>query len=167
MEKILDDIEELEEDTQKDKYLTFRVDNELYGIDIGMVIEIIGIQPITQVPELPDYIRGIVNLRGKIIPVIDVRMRFRKDFKDYTDRTCVIVIEIKNMSVGLIVDSVSDVLNIPEEEIVHPPDLQKDNNRYIKSIGKSNKDIILLLECDRLLNDKEYLQIQDVETNEE
>lgn len=167
MAEILDNIEEFEEDTQKDKYLTFKVNEESYGIDIGMVIEIIGIQPITQVPELPDYIRGIINLRGKIIPVMDVRMRFKKDFRDYTDRTCVIVIETKGMSVGLIVDSVSDVLNIPEEEIVQPPEFQKNSNRYIKSIGKANKSIILLLDCDKLLKDEDYLLMEEIQVDDE
>ena len=81
------------EDTMKDRYLTFEIGGESYGIDIKYVREIVGLQPITPVPELPDYIRGIINLRGKIIPVVDVRLRFRKPFKEYTDRTCVIVID--------------------------------------------------------------------------
>ncbi|MDP4095008.1 MAG: chemotaxis protein CheW, partial [Bacillota bacterium] len=85
-----------EEDTQKDKYLTFVVGSETYGIEIRHVTEIIGIQPITEVPELPEYIRGIINLRGKIIPVMDVRMRFKKSFKEYNDRTCVIVVDIED-----------------------------------------------------------------------
>ena len=81
-----------EEDTQKDKYLTFRLGEEIYGIDISVVIEIIGIQPITSVPEVPDYVQGIINLRGKIIPVVDMRLRFRREFQAYHDRTCIVVI---------------------------------------------------------------------------
>ena len=86
-----------EEDTQKDKYLTFSLGDEVYGIDIRVVIEIIGIQKITNVPEVPDYVRGIINLRGKIIPVVDMRLRFRREYREYTDRTCVIVVEINGV----------------------------------------------------------------------
>ena len=106
---------ETEEDTQKGKYLIFSLGNEFYGIEIKYVTEIIGVQPITEIPELPDYIKGIINLRGKIIPVMDVRIRFKKSPMEYNDRTCVIVIDVKDTSVGLIVDSVSEVLSIEEE----------------------------------------------------
>lgn len=145
---------ELQEDTQKDKYLTFLIDNEYYGIEIRFVTEIIGIQAIASVPELPGYIRGIINLRGKIIPVMDVRLRFRKEFLEYNDRTCIIVIDIGDISIGLIVDSVSEVLSIDEDNVVPPPDLRTGaQNRYIKGIGKVGKDVKLILDCDRLLND--------------
>ena len=81
-----------EEDTLKDKYLTFTLGDEVYGIDISVVIEIIGIQKITSVPEVPEYVKGIINLRGKIIPVVDMRLRFRRQFREYTDRTCIVVV---------------------------------------------------------------------------
>ena len=110
-----------EEDTQKDKYLTFSLGDEVYGIDIRVVIEIIGIQKITNVPEVPDYVRGIINLRGKIIPVVDMRLRFRREYREYTDRTCVIVVEINGVLIGLIVDGVSEVLDIAEKNVVQPP----------------------------------------------
>lgn len=165
--ELLEDMEEFEEDTQKDKYLTFKVDEESYGIGIGIVTEIIGIQPITQVPELPEYIRGIINLRGKIIPVMDVRMRFKRPIREYSDRTCVIVIEVRDMSVGLIVDSVSDVLNIPEEEVVPPPEIQRNSNKYVNAIGKVGKSIVLLLDCNRLLKDEDYLMMKELENKEE
>ncbi len=147
---------EQEEDTQKGKFLTFSIGNEMYGIEIQYVTEIIGIQTITEVPELPQYIRGIINLRGKIIPVMDVRLRFKKPFREYNDRTCVIVIDIMDMSIGLIVDSVSEVLQIPDEEIVPPPEAGKGpGNRYIKGIGKAGNDVKLLLDCEKLLSENE------------
>jgi purine-binding chemotaxis protein CheW len=118
-----------EEDTQKDKFLTFALGNEFYGIEIKYVTEIVGVQPITEVPELPEYIRGIINLRGKIIPVMDVRLRFKKPFREYNDRTCIIVIDIKDVAIGLIVDSVADVLSILDTDIVAPPDISKGGNR--------------------------------------
>ncbi len=148
------EILEPEEDTQKGRFLTFNLDKEAYGIEITHVTEIIGIQPITEVPELPDYVRGIINLRGKIIPVMDVRLRFRKSFRDYSDRTCVIVIDINDLSIGLIVDSVSEVIAIPDTEIVAPPEVTKGGNRYVKGVGKVHGEVKLLLDCNKLLNDE-------------
>jgi purine-binding chemotaxis protein CheW len=146
---------EFEEDTQKGKFLTFAIGNEFYGLEICFVTEIIGIQPITEVPELPDYIKGIINLRGKIIPVMDVRLRFKKPFREYNDRTCVVVVDIRDVSVGLIVDSVCEVISIPDADIVLPPDVRNAQNKYIKGIGKVSGEIKLLLDCDRLLNEHE------------
>jgi purine-binding chemotaxis protein CheW len=152
-EAIVSDSLEYEEDTQKGKFLTFTLGNETYGIEIKHVIEIIGIQPVTEVPELPEYIRGIINLRGKIIPVMDVRLRFKKPFREYNDRTCVIVVDIKDISIGLIVDSVSEVISISDEEIVVPPDINKGGNKYIKGIGKTGNEVKLLLDCNKLLSE--------------
>ncbi len=143
------------EDTQKGKFLTFSMGSEMYGIEIRYVLEIIGIQAITKVPELPEYIKGIINLRGIIIPVMDVRLRFSKPFKEYNDRTCIIVIDIDDTFIGLIVDSVSEVLSIPEGEIVNPPEVNKISNRYIKGIGKVGNDMKLILDCYKLLNDRD------------
>lgn len=149
-------IMEQEEDTQKNKFLTFALEKETYGIEIKYVTEIVGIQQITQIPEVPSYMKGIMNLRGKIIPVIDVRLKFRKEAMEYTDRTCIVVIDISNLSVGLIVDNVAEVLVIPEENIVPPPGNKNGFcNRYIKGIGKAGNDVKLLLECEKLLNDDE------------
>lgn len=145
----------MEEDTQRGKFLTFSLASESYGIEIKYVTEIIGIQPITEVPELPEYIRGIINLRGKIIPVMDVRLRFRKPMISYNDRTCVIVIDIKELSIGLIVDSVSEVLSIPESDIVQPPEMSKGQNKFIKGIGKVGQDVKLILDSHKLLNEEE------------
>jgi len=153
-----------EEDTQKGKFLTFTLGNEAYGLEIKYVTEIIGIQEITKVPELPEYIIGIINLRGKIIPVMDVRLRFNKSFREYNDRTCIIVIDIKDISVGLIVDEVSEVLTIQDKEIVPPPDFNKDfSNRYIKGIGKVGNEVKLLLNCSKLLNDNETECLENIQ----
>jgi purine-binding chemotaxis protein CheW len=154
---------EMEEDTQKGKYLTFFLGNESYGIEIQYVTEIIGIQAITEVPELPIYIKGIINLRGKIIPVMDVRLRFKKEPKEYNDRTCVVVIDIYELSIGLIVDSVSEVLRIHEQDIEVPPLMNKGyNNRFIKNIGKVENEVKLLLDCEKLLTDEEVSNLNEV-----
>jgi len=155
---------EQEEDTQKGKFLTFTLGNEVYGLEIKYVTEIIGIQAITEVPELPEYIRGIINLRGKIIPVMDVRLRFNKPFREYNDRTCIIVVDIKDISVGLIVDEVSEVLAIQDQEIVPPPDFNKEfSNKYIKGIGKIGSEVKLLLNCSKLLNDNETECLESIQ----
>jgi purine-binding chemotaxis protein CheW len=148
-----------EEDTQKGKYLTFSLGSEYYAIEIKYVTEIIGMQPISEVPELPDYVKGIINLRGKIIPVMDVRLRFKKSPIDYNDRTCVIVIEIFGISIGLIVDRVSEVMTIPDTEIVPPPEVSQGGNKFIKGIGKVNNEVKLLLDCEKLINDNDLEQL--------
>ena len=154
MSEAIDDLmTEEQEDTQKDRFLTFALTDEIYGIEISYVTEIIGIQPITKVPELPEYIRGIINLRGKIIPVMDVRLRFRKQQLDYNDRTCVIVIDLLGQSMGLIVDRVEEVLTIPESDIVVPADENILSNKFIKGIGKVENSVKLILDCNRLLNE--------------
>lgn len=160
LDVIEDQFQVEEEDTIKNKFLTFTLEKDVYGIDIIYVTEIIGIQSITEVPELPEYVKGIINLRGKIIPVMDVRARFKKELREYNDRTCIIVIDIKNISMGLIVDSVVEVLYIPDRDIVPPPELNKGySNKYIKGIGKVGDEVKLLVHCDRLLNDEEIDEI--------
>jgi purine-binding chemotaxis protein CheW len=154
VEKALSNQLNQEEDSQKDQFLTFMLCDECYGIAIEHVKELIGMQSITELPELPEYIRGIINLRGKIIPVMDVRLRFKRSFREYNDRTCVIVCEMKGIAVGFIVDAVAEVLAIPETEIVAPPELNQAVNRYIKGIGKVDKGVVLLLDCDQLLKEE-------------
>lgn len=161
-ETVMQEVLGEEEDTQKDKFLTFVIGSEVYGIEIKYVTEIIGIQPITEVPEMPDYIKGIINLRGKIIPVMDMRLRFKKSFKAYNDRTCIIVIDIQKISIGFIVDGVSEVLTILETEIVAPPDLGKGKNKYVKGIGKANDEVKLLLDCNKLLNEEEIENLSEL-----
>lgn len=162
-ENIISNPADMEEDTQKGKYLTFVLDNESYGIGINNVTEIIGIQPITLVPELPEYIKGIINLRGKIVPVMDVRLRFKKVFREYNDRTCIIVVDINNLSIGLIVDSVSEVLIIPDQDIIPPPNLNKVSNKYISGIGKIDNEVKLILDCNKLISDDETDILNNIE----
>lgn len=160
--KDIKEAEELGEDTQRGKFLTFSLGNEFYGLEIKYVTEIIGIQDITEVPELPKYIMGIINLRGKIIPVMDVRLRFKKPFREYNDRTCIVVIDILDVSVGLIVDTVSEVISITDTDIVPPPDISRITNKYIKGIGKVGSEVKLLLDCDRLLNEDEIDNLSNI-----
>ncbi|MHB8064264.1 MAG: chemotaxis protein CheW [Ruminiclostridium sp.] len=163
MTSVLKQATDIEEDTQKGRFLTFALGKEVYGIEIIYVTEIIGIQAITEIPELPSYVKGIINLRGKIIPVMDVRLRFKKEFSEYNDRTCIIVIDIKEISVGLIVDTVLEVLTIEEGNIVTPPGVKAGfHNRYVKGIGKVGNEVKLLLNCEKILNDEELEDLNKV-----
>lgn len=157
MTEVLEEMNGMEmEDTQKGKYLTFHLGKEVFGIEIRFVTEIIGMQPISEVPEVPEFVKGIINLRGKIIPLIDVRLKFKKEAMEYNDRTCIIVIDILDTSVGLIVDQVAEVLSIEDENIVPPPDYRTGfHNKYIKSIGRVGEDVKLILDCEKLLSEDE------------
>lgn len=161
-EIIAQEFNEQEEDTQKSKYLTFNIGSETYAIEIRYVTEIIGIQPITEVPEVPEYIKGIINLRGKIIPVMDVRLRFKKPFLEYAERTCVIVIDVEEISIGLIVDSVAEVITIPDSDVVMPPEVSKGSSRFIKGIGKTGKEVKLILDCNTLLTENDIEDIAGI-----
>lgn len=157
-------IEYVDEDTLKDKYLTFYTDNQLYGIPISDVVQIVGMQEITQVPEFPSYAKGIINLRGTIIPIIDVRLRLRKEEIGYNERTCIIVTNIKGSHLGFIVDSVNEVTNIYNENISNPPQMGSDYvNTYITGIAKLNEKIILIIDLKKILNDKEINFITNIE----
>ena len=144
------------EDTQHGRYLTFMLGRESFGLEISYVKEIVNMQPITALPEVPGYVKGIINLRGRIIPVIDMCLKFGLELSPYTDRTCIIVIDIKEISVGLIVDNVAEVLVIEDNDIVPPPSSRTGaSNDYIKAIGKTGSDVKLLLDCDKLFQDSE------------
>ncbi|MCI3927109.1 chemotaxis protein CheW [Paenibacillus sp. TRM 82003] len=162
MAEIILDGAELEEDTLKGKFLSFSLGAEDYGIEIKYVTEIINLQPITVVPEVPPYMKGIINLRGTIIPVMDVRLRFHKEPKEYNDRTCIIVTHFEEVSIGLIVDSVAEVISIAETDIVDPPNMNQVSQRYIRGIGKVNQRVKLLLDCSKLIHDDDLEMIKSI-----
>ena len=140
------------------KYLTFTLANEDYGIGILKIKEIIGMMPITKVPRCPDFVKGVINLRGKVIPVMDLRMRFGVDAAEFTERTCIVVVEVDSGSgtlvVGLIVDSVSEVLNIKSDDIEETPGFgTKVNTDYILGMAKISGGVKILLDINRVLQD--------------
>lgn len=159
--------QEEQEDTLKGKYLIFSLAGELYGIEIRCVTEIIGVQPMTQVPEMPDYILGVTNLRGTIIPVMDARLRFRKPPQDHDDKTCIVVLDTGELTLGLIVDSVEEVLYLQDEDIAPPPDLNKGGRKYIQGIGTAGGAVRLLLDCAQLLSEDEMELVEDAMPGEE
>lgn len=151
-EELDNDLEDENEDSQKDKYLTFHLAGEDYGIDIRYVTEIIGIQKVTEVPDMPDYIRGVINLRGKVIPVMDVRTRFRLEPREYNERTCIIVVDINGTYIGLVVDEVSEVVDIPGRDIEPPPTMRRGaGGSYLKGMGKIGDTVKILLDVEKIL----------------
>lgn len=148
-----------QEDTLKGKILTFDIDNQSYGVEIMHTIEIISMQSITAVPDIPDYIKGIINSRGKVIPVIDVGMRFNKGEKPHDERTCIVVVEVKDITVGLIVERIDEVITISDENMVPMPEFDSINaNRFVKMIGKIDEQVKMVLDCEKLFyNDYELV----------
>ena len=138
------------------KYLTFILDNEDYGIGILKVKEIIGVMPITSIPRTPEFLRGVINLRGKVIPVVDLRLKFGMEAIDYTERTCIIVVETESqvgtVMIGIVVDSVSEVLNIKVEDIDETPTFgSKLDTGYILGMAKMEGGVKILLDIDKIL----------------
>lgn len=152
---------EEQENTQHGQFLTFFLGKEVFGIETRYVIEIIGMQPIATLPEAPKHIKGIINLRGKIIPVIDVRLKFTEPAVAYNDRTCIIVIKIHEIFLGLIVDNVAEVITINDKDI--EPSLNSVTglkNNYLSGIGKIGNEIKLLLDCENFFNTDELENIK-------
>ena len=159
-----------EQNKQQNKYVTFKSGNEIFGLKIEYVKEIIVYQEITAIPESEDYIKGLINLRGKIIPVIDVRLRFKQEPLEYTDRTCIIVIHVKDTVVGLIVERVAEVVEIKPEDILPPPTLSKEENtqnKYVCGIGKVGDAVKLLLDPDKILRDDELAMLEQASEDAE
>ena len=147
-----------ERDAQKTMYMTFKSGNEYFGMKIQYVNEIIPYQAITAVPETEDYIKGLINLRGKIIPVIDISLRFKQEPFEYDDRTCIMVISVQSTVVGLIIEKIAEVVEIQEENILPPPSIgrsEKVQNKYVYGIGKVGDSVKLLLDPEKLLNDED------------
>lgn len=149
-------------DEMKGKYLTFWTDSQLFGVPIADVVQIVGMQRITIIPEYPYYAKGIINLRGSIIPVIDVRLRLNKPESEYTDHTCIIVTSVNNALFGFIVDEVDEVTpSIADEQISIPPRMGDSVNQYLTGIARlqgndSKEEIVLLIDTAKILGEDEF-----------
>lgn len=162
--------EQQEEDLQKGQFMTFQTGREFFGIGISYINEIIQMQPITAVPEVEDYIKGLINLRGKIIPVIDIRVRFKMEPLEYTDRTCIIVINVKSMVIGLIVEKIAEVITITDDDIVPPPTLGRrdsEQNKYVYGLARIGDSIKLLLDPEKLVKDADIEAFEELQEEEE
>lgn len=154
------------EKEREGKYLTFCLDNEEYGIGILKVKEIIGMMPITTVPQTPEFVKGVINLRGKVIPVVALRLKFGMAENEYTERTCIIVVEIEAMTgtvmIGVVVDSVSEVLNIKGEDVEDTPTFgTRLNTDYILGMAKMEGSVKILLDIDRVLSAEEVAVLEE------
>ncbi len=147
------------------KYLTFTMDKEEYGISILKIKEIIGMMSITTVPQTPDFVKGVINLRGKVIPVVDLRLRFGMEAMEYNERTCIIVVEITGKAgtvmIGIVVDAVSEVLNIKGEDIEETPTFgTKLNTEYILGMAKMEGGVKILLDIDQVQSAEEVAALE-------
>lgn len=166
--RLLDQQEEMDSgsdsrNTQKGKYMTFKSGPEYFGLEIQYVQQIIQFQSITKIPETEDYIKGLINLRGKIVPVVDVRLRFKQGECEYNDKTCILVINVKDSTVGLIVEQIAEVVEIKEENILPPPSIgrnDKGHNKYVYGIGKVGNAVKLLLDPEKLLYDTDSVDME-------
>ena len=152
---------------QEGKHLTFMLDGEEYGIGIKKVREIIGMMQITTVPQTPVYVKGVINLRGKVVPIVDLRLKFSMESMSYTERTCIIVVEVKNkthaISMGIVVDAVSEVVNIKENEIEETPHFgTRLNTDYILGMAKTGNGVKILLDIDKVLCAEEITMLANV-----
>ncbi len=149
---------------EEGKYLTFALGEEEFGIGILKVKEIIGMMPIRPIPKTPDFVKGVINLRGKVIPVIDLRRRFHLAEKPYDDRTCIIVVEVRDVSghanMGVVVDSVNEVANIRDEQLEGVPSFGISlDTAYILGMAKTGEGVRILLDIDRVFSSEELEQL--------
>ena len=143
-------------DAKGGKFLTFFLDEEEYGLEILKVQEIIGLMSITRVPRMPDFVRGVINLRGKVIPIVDLRTKFRMERIEDTEQTCIIVVQTQGVQFGVVVDRVSEVVDLDSESIEEAPEFGADiDTQYILGMGKTGSRVRILVDIDRVLSREE------------
>lgn len=147
------------------KYLTFKLGAEEFGLEILKVQEIIKMMEVTRVPRIPDYVRGVINLRGKVIPVVDLRLKFGMEARETTDKTCVIVVQVRHgegiVTLGTIVDEVSEVLDVAADQIEPTPEFGTSvDTDFILGMGKIGKRVVMLLDVDKVLSGGELAAVK-------
>lgn len=155
--------QQLLKSVEGNQFVTFSIDDEEFGIEILKVQEIIGYSKPTHVPNTPDFISGVINLRGVIIPVIDLRKKFTMQDKEYDKFTVIIVLEVATKIMGIIVDAVSDVLSLGEKDIQDTPEFNRFKSEFLKGMGKSGDKLIVLLDIDKILSYEEYRTVSEIE----
>ena len=149
---------------EADQMISFSIGEEHYGVDIQEVKEVIRIREITQLPKAPTFVKGVINLRGDVIPIIDLREKFGLEQLDYTEVTRVIVVEVDGKSIGMVVDRVSNVIKIPQDEIEPPPPLVGGlSGEYLRGIGKLGEKLIVLISIDKILTTDEKIELKKME----
>ncbi len=159
-----DEVRTVEDDNIDDMYLTFKVGDEDYGVVISVVTEIVGMQRIMGIPDVPAYIKGVINLRGKVIPLMDVRLRFNMPEREYDERTVVIVLDVGEAPMGLIVDRVSEVLEIPASQIDRTNNGPANSRRSVVSgLGRIDERVAILLDENLLVSDSDVTLAVEVD----
>ncbi len=152
---------DLNDAVDTNQYVTFLIGSEVYGVEVLRVQEIIGMTRVTQVPNSMHFMKGVINLRGTVVPVVDMRLRFAMDEKDYDNFTVILIVEVKGTMIGMIVDSVSDVVNIPVKDIQDTPHFSASiRTDYIKGIGRIEEDLVIVLDVDKILSHEEIEKIE-------
>lgn len=154
--------------TETTQYLTFKLEDELFALDIGKVREVLDFTTITKVPQTPDYMRGVINLRGSVVPVVDLRLKFGMVMAEQTVNTCVIIVEVElegeRVVMGAMADAVQEVLDLEPDQIEPPPRIgTKLNTDFIKGMGKHNDQFIIILDIDKVFTTSELELVREVE----
>lgn len=162
-EQMEQELEQAVSDGLENKYLSFFTDGQLFGVPIAGVDGIMALSTFTRVPDYPDYVKGVIDLRGEVVPLIDIRLRFGKPEAEYNERTCIIVVRIGENGFGFIVDGVDEVSEIGPDAIMPPPKLSEDGaNRYLTGITRLEDKIVLLLDPAKILNEQEFSALAEV-----
>ncbi len=161
-----------ESNAASSQYVTFNLGKELYGVEVTRTREILSLTPVTKVPQTPDYLLGVINLRGQVVPVVDMRLKLGLPAGDETEDTCIIVVDVhvdgETITVGALADAVREVLDIRSDQIEPPPRLgTRLNTEYINGMGKIDEQFMILLNIDRIFNSEELAQVQDVQEFDE
>ncbi|MBU5636682.1 chemotaxis protein CheW [Geomonas sp. Red69] len=154
--------------TETTQYLTFKLEDELFALDIGKVREVLDFTSITKVPQTPDYMRGVINLRGSVVPVVDLRLKFGMAMAEQTVNTCVIIVEVElegeKVVMGAMADAVQEVMDLEPDQIEPPPRIgTKLNTDFIKGMGKHNEQFIIILDIDKVFTGGELEMVQELE----
>ncbi|MBJ6750602.1 chemotaxis protein CheW [Geomonas anaerohicana] len=154
--------------TETTQYLTFKLEDELFALDIGKVREVLDFTSITKVPQTPDYMRGVINLRGSVVPVVDLRLKFGMAMAEQTVNTCVIIVEVElegeKVVMGAMADAVQEVMDLEPDQIEPPPRIgTKLNTDFIKGMGKHNEQFIIILDIDKVFTSGELELVQELE----
>ena len=146
-----------DEEVQENKFLMFKLGSEEYGIDIKRITAIEELPQITTIPDMPNFVKGVINLRGKVIPAIDLRLRFGIEEKEYDDRTCIVIVSMNESTIGLIVDIVSEVHEIKEEDIGSPPSFNNvsGKNQYIAGLAKKGEEVKIILDVEKIISNED------------
>lgn len=150
---------------EEEKYLMFFLDEEYYGIPVLKINEIIGLMEITQVPRTPNFMKGIINLRGKIIPIMDLRLKFKMTERTYDEQTCIIIVEVdvhgQKKLIGIAVDKVAEVVNVYQKDVELPPQYgqEEDEDGFLTGVGKVKDKVVMLLNIESIINCHEVISL--------